>query len=153
MTSIESSIKQSKFKNEHHKMVINLLYTASWLEVQHQHMIKPYGITMQQYNILRILRGQKGQPLSVNELISRMLDQNSNASRLVDKLYQKKLVDRTICPKDRRQVEVRITDAGLDLLKEIDEPMNALESLTCGISEKDAALVNDILDRIRSHQD
>ena len=101
---IEKEIKQSKFKSEHQKMLINILYTSSWLAAKHAASLKPAGLSTQQFNILRILRGQHPEPATVNLLIDRMLDKNSNASRLVEKLRLKKLVERAICPEDRRAV-------------------------------------------------
>lgn len=90
---IEDAIKQSKFKNEYEKLVVNILYTAGWIELEISRIFKEYGITIQQYNILRILRGQYPKPATINMLIDRMIDKMSNASRLVDKLLAKKLVE------------------------------------------------------------
>ncbi len=149
---IEQAIQQPKFTSEYHKLAVNIIYTSSWLSLTHQHVLKPYNLTIQQFNILRILRGQKGQPLSVNCLIERMVDRSSNASRIVDKLQEKQLVERSVCPNDRRQVEVRITNNGLKLLSEVDEPMkNAAKALE-GLSIKEAELINTLLDKMRESQ-
>ncbi len=150
MAAIDKALQQSKFSNEYHKLAVNILYTASWLEGEHQQLLKPYGITMQQYNILRILRGQKGKPLSVNSLIERMIDKNSNASRLVDKLMEKAMVKRDVCPEDRRKVEVRITDEGMNLLSSLDYPLEKMKNLLTGINEKEAENVNRLLDKMRT---
>jgi DNA-binding MarR family transcriptional regulator len=147
---LESAIQQTQFQSEYQKLVVHLMYTASWLEVRHQQMIKPYGISMQQYNVLRILRGQKGKPLSVNALIHRMIDKSSNASRLIDKLEDKQLVVRRVCPNDRRQAEVSITEKGLELLKSIDGPIRELQRHVSGISEKEAEQLNHLLDKMRT---
>jgi DNA-binding MarR family transcriptional regulator len=147
---LEDAIKQSSFQNPHHKLVVNLMYTSSWLDVLHQQLMKPYGLTMQQYNVLRILRGQKGNPLSVNDLIARMIDKSSNASRLVDKLVEKELVVRRSCPSDRRQVDVSITPKGLELLQEIDGPIKSLQNTVAGLSEEEATLMNELLDKLRA---
>lgn len=146
---IEQVIQQTKFSSEYHKLAVNLIYTSSWLSLAHQQVLKPFNLTIQQFNILRILRGQKGQPLSVNCLIERMIDKSSNASRIVDKLQEKGLVERTVCPNDRRQVEVRITPSGLALLQEVDQPMQNASLLLEGIGEDDAKIVNDLLDKMR----
>ncbi len=149
---IEQAIQQPKFTSEYHKLAVNIIYTSSWLSLTHQHVLKPYNLTIQQFNILRILRGQKGQPLSVNCLIERMVDRSSNASRIVDKLQEKQLVERSVCSNDRRQVEVRITNNGLKLLSEVDEPMkNAAKALE-GLSIKEAELINTLLDKMRESQ-
>jgi MarR family 2-MHQ and catechol resistance regulon transcriptional repressor len=146
---IGKEIKQSKFKNEHHKMLINLMFTTAWLTAKHAQLLKPYGISTQQYNLLRILRGQHPKPATVNLLIERMLDKNSNASRLVEKLRLKKLVERAICPEDRRAVNVVITQKGLDLLAELDlQEEDFLKDLSA-ISEQEAVHINLLLDRLR----
>src|SRR4051812_29759437 len=101
---LEDEIKQKNFTSIYHKVNINILFTASWLSTQTARILKPYSITPQQYNVLRILRGQNANPASVGLIQERMLDKSSNASRLVDKLLEKKLIDRKTCPEDRRQV-------------------------------------------------
>ncbi len=146
---IGKEIKQAKFKNEYQKMLINILFTGNWLSAKHALNLKPYGISSQQFNLLRILRGQHPKPASVNLLIDRMLDKNSNASRLVEKLRLKKLVERTICPEDRRAVNVMITQKGLDLLAELDKhELTFLKELK-NLSEKEAETINLLLDKLR----
>lgn len=146
---IGKEIKQSKFRNEHHKMLINILFTSGWLDAKHACNLKPYGISSQQYNILRILRGQHPKPATVNLLIERMLDKNSNASRLVEKLRLKKLVERATCPEDRRAVNVLITQKGLDLLTEIDKHETSFLKELKNLSEKEAEQINLLLDKLR----
>lgn len=146
---IAKEIKQSKFKNEYQKMLINILFTSGWLSAKHTCNIKPYGISTQQFNILRILRGQHPKPATVNLLIDRMLDKNSNASRLVEKLRVKKLVERAICPEDRRAVNVVITQKGLDLLEELDKMDGSFLKELKNLTEKEAATVNQLLDKLR----
>ena len=146
---IGKEIKQSKFKNEHQKMLINILFTSGWLSAKHACHIKPYGISTQQFNILRILRGQHPKPATVNLLIDRMLDKNSNASRLVEKLRVKKLVDRAVCPDDRRAVNVVITQKGLDLLEELDKLDGEILKELKNITEKEATTLNQLLDKLR----
>ena len=94
---IEHDIKQSKFRSEHQKAGINLMYTASFISNNNQHLLKGYGLTLPQFNILRILRGQYPKATTVNDLIDRMIDKSSNASRIVEKLRAKKLVERKVC--------------------------------------------------------
>lgn len=150
MASIEEEIKQEKFKNEHIKMVINLMFTANWISAFHIKWLKPHGLSPQQFNILRILRGQNPKPASIGLLSERMLDRNSNASRLVDKLVAKNLVNRKECPLDRRQVDIVITEQGLDLLKLIDvEFENKQRQFEC-VSMEEAQQINSILDKLRS---
>jgi DNA-binding MarR family transcriptional regulator len=146
---IGKEIKQSKFKNEHQKMLINILFTSGWLGAHHACSLKPYGISSQQYNLLRILRGQHPKPATVNLLIDRMLDKNSNASRLVEKLRLKKLVDRATCPDDRRAVNVIITEKGLELLAEIEKQEDKIFRELKNLSEKEAEQLNLLLDKLR----
>ena len=146
---IGKEIKQDKFRSEHHKMLINILFTSSWLSSLHANSLKPYGISTQQYNLLRILRGQHPKPATVNLLIERMLDKNSNASRLVEKLRIKKLVERAICPEDRRAVNVIITKKGLDLLTELDKYENDFLKGLKNLSPEQAAQLNKLLDTLR----
>ena len=146
---IEEEIKQKLFQSEYQKAVINILFTSSWLSSANSKALKPYDITPQQFNILRILRGQFPNPATVSILQDRMLDRMSNASRLVEKLKLKKLVDRKECKQDRRQVDIIITEAGLDLLKKIDLNLKDFENIVDEISLKEAEELNRILDKMR----
>jgi DNA-binding MarR family transcriptional regulator len=147
---IEKEIKQIKFKNEYQKLSVNLLFTGSWLSMKNQIHLKPFGLTYQQYNILRILRGQYPNPATVSLLIDRMLDKMSNASRLVEKLRQKKLVERRTCKNDRRAVDVIITLKGLDLLDEIEKHDNHWEKVFSALKVPEAKELNLLLDKLRS---
>ncbi len=146
---IEEEIKQRTFKDVYQKVYINLVYTSGWLQIKQAAVFKKYNLSLPQYNILRILRGQHPQPATVNLLIERMLDKTSNASRIVDKLVTKNLVTRCQCPADRRTVDILITETGLALLKQIDEAegvkMKSLENLT----EEEATELSRLLDKIR----
>lgn len=149
---IDEAIKQKKFRSEYEKMIVNILYTASWIELKNTKIFRQFGITHQQYNILRILRGQYPNPATVNLLIDRMLDKMSNASRLVDKLVAKNLVKRTTCKNDRRKVDVIITEVGLDVLKSIDEIPEYKKMFNSSISASEAKKINDLLDKLRSKE-
>ncbi len=146
---LEEEIKQKKFRNEYHKLAVNILYTHGWLVNHHAEHLKKSGITGAQYNILRILRGQYPNPASVNLLKERMLDKMSDASRLVERLLQKNLVDRRICPDDRRRVEVIITERGLNLLKELDQKEDEFDKLFKNLDEAEVKSANDLLDKMR----
>lgn len=146
---IEEEIKQAKFRNAHQKAVINLLYTANWLLDRNASFFKGYGITNQQFNILRILRGQHPKKISGSEIKSRMIDKNSDVSRLLDRLLTKNLIEKTPCPNDKRAADVMISQKGLDLLHEIDEKMDATDVKTLGISSEEAEALNNLLDRCR----
>ncbi len=145
---IEEAIHQKQFKNEHHRFVINIFYTSSYLYAKHTKILKPYGISSEQYNVLRILRGQYPKQSTVTVIQERMMNKNSNASRLVDKLYNKDIVTREECKSDRRQMDVKITERGLELLEQLDEQVDGIHLDLKEISEKEAGLVNDVLNKI-----
>ena len=146
---LEKEIKQAKFEHEYQKLMLNIIFTSNWLMLKHTQRLKPYGISPQQFNILRILRGQYPNSATVTLLTERMLDKSSNASRLVEKLRLKGLVDRCVCPEDRRAVNVKITQKGLDLLKTLDNQSDSMHRDLQQLSEEEARLVNQLLDRIR----
>lgn len=146
--SIDQEIHQEKWSSFTQKAVVNTLFTSRVLEERTAARLKPFGLTSQQFNILRILRGQKGKPATVKLLTERMLDKSSNASRLVDKLLEKRLVERVTCPNDRRAVDVLITQDGLDLLQRIDRD-GGLDDRLPTFSEADAQALSDLLDRLR----
>lgn len=148
---IEEAIKQSHFKSEYQKMVVNIIYTSNWLLSQNAKALKPLGLTTQQFNILRILKGQFPNPAPVSLLTERMLDKMSNASRLVDKLEEKQLVVRTTCKKDRRQVDVVLTEKGINLLEEANNLMKSETSVQKVLTEQESKTLNDLLDKLRSN--
>ncbi len=147
--NIEKEIFQPKFKSKNHKTIVNIIYTFNWLYEKQFNFIKPFGLTVQQFNILRILRGQYPKPATVKLLKERMLDKMSDASRLVEKLRAKGFVDRKLCDKDRRNVDVVITNEGLALLEKIDEKEKEAEDLLKNLKSEELDLLNDLLDKIR----
>lgn len=146
---IEEEIKQTKFRNVHHKVTINLLYTAAWLEDQNKNFFKEFGITNQQFNILRILRGQHPAKISGAEIKSRMIDKNSDVSRLLDRLIAKKLVIKSQCPNDKRAADVVITDQGLKILKKIDGKMDQTDVSILNLTHEEAIQLSNLLDKSR----
>lgn len=147
---LEEEIKQSKFKDQYHKLGINIIYTASWVSTTNLQVFKKFNLSVQQFNILRILRGRHPETATVKLLTERMIDKMSNASRLVEKLKQKGLVERTACPNDRRQVDISITEKGLDLVLEASEMLEeeAIPNLK-NLTKKEAQQLNDLLDKLR----
>ncbi len=147
---IEDEIKQNKkFKSEYHKLAVNIGFTSSWLYRIHAQFLKSFGISPEQFNVLRILRGQHPNCAN-NQLISdRMIDKSSNSSRIVEKLKQKGLVERKENKNDRRHVDISITKKGLDLLESIDDKSSDMEIMKNAISVKEAQQINDLLDKIR----
>ncbi len=145
MGDISKDIK-SKFVNNKVKAMLNIIYTANWINSIHNEFFKPYGLSPQQFNILRILRGA-GEPLKVQEIKARMIERAPNATRLMDKLCDKSLIQRLPCPGDRRVVHIKITEVGLDLLKEIEA--NLEDDSLNNLSEEEAGTLSDLLDKIR----
>lgn len=146
---IEEEIHQSHFRNELQKASLNLLFTSGWLSNRHKESFKPYGITPQQYNVLRILRGSLPKTISTSEIKARMLDRNSDVSRIVDRLNLKGWIIKKPCPADRRLVDVTITEKGLNLLTEMDTKVEMLENSLGKLSEEEANRLNQLLDKIR----
>ena len=136
----------SKFVSHKIKALINIKYTANWLSSKENDFFKPYGISPQQYNILRILRGAKDK-IKVQIVKDRMIERAPNATRLMDKLCDKKLIERERCEHDRRVVFVKINDVGLELLSAIDDNKNL--SFLENITEEEAIVLSNLLDKIR----
>jgi len=148
--SIGEDIQQKKFTSEFSKALINIRYTESWISQKFQGILKPSELTTPQYNILRILRGQYPNPATINLLIERMIDKSSNASRIVDKLEEKGLVDRRRCKNDGRAVDVIISNEGLQILESLDGDLADLENKIKILSDEEAEQLNTLLDKIRS---
>jgi len=146
---LEEEIKQSKFRNEYHKLAVNIFFTYSWLLNLQTQLFKKFKITSNQYNILRILRGQYPNPATINLLKDRMIDKMSDASRLVERLRKKGLVKRELCENDRRRVDVIITDKGLKLLSDIDKLNDEYDSFFKNLSVTESKTLNDLLDKLR----
>jgi DNA-binding MarR family transcriptional regulator len=146
---IEQDIQQPNFRNEFQKMGINLLFTANWLNEQIGKMLSDEGVTQQQYNILRILRGSTT-PLSTLKIRERMLDKMSDTSRIVDRLIAKELVLKNTCEKDKRLVDITLTPKGLSLVDQLDQYNERIDALLKGINESEAQLMNQIFDKIRT---
>lgn len=146
---IEDEIAQVKFKNEHQKALINLTYTYNWVHRHQRDFFKQYKVTPQQYNVLRILRGQYPNPGNINLIKERIMDKTSDASRLVDRLVTKKYVVRYQNKTDRRSTNLFISDQGLALLQEIDLKIGVLEDLFANLNQKEAKQLNALLDKLR----
>ena len=147
---IEKDIQQTNFRNEFQKMGINIIYTANWLNEKMGQILSTEDITQQQFNILRILRGSEC-PLSTLKIRERMLDKMSDTSRIVDRLIVKGLVEKTACIKDKRLVDITVTKKGLQLLEKLDALNEHIDSILKGVNEKEAATMNQILDKLREH--
>ena len=146
---LEKEIDQSRFRNEAHKLGVNLLFTYGWFYNYVATMLKKYGITTQQFNVLRILRGHRPHPASIKFIRERMLDKMSDASRIVEKLRTKGLVERKTCPADRRSCEVVITPKGMQLLSRIDKEDPEMDKVFSRLSQPEIKQLNQLLDKMR----
>lgn len=147
---IEDAIKQKNFENEFLKLNINLLFTSSWLHNHLKQFLDPYKISWQQFNILRILKGSRPDPLSLKVISDRMIDKTSNTSRLIDKLLTKGMVERITCPEDRRKVDIHLTDNGLETVVAASKIVeHGMMNLYTNISDEEAQVMNALLDKLR----
>lgn len=149
MGKIEEAIKQSEFKDSYNKVVVNLLYTHSYLVNFQTAVLKPMDLSPEQYNVLRILRGHQGKPATIAAIQERMLNTMSNASRLVDKLKIKGLVKREECLENRRKVDVLITDKGLQLLESLEPQIATANKKAVQLEDTEVAHLNNLLDKLR----
>ena len=146
---IEQDIQQiRKFRNEHHKTVVNLIFTHNWVTEQLKQFLENEDLTLQQYNILRILRGNE-KPLSTLQIRERMLDKMSDTSRIVDRLILKALAKKTISKRDKRLVDVTITAKGKKLLEKLDSTQSFIDGVMQNITEQEAKELNCLLDKVR----
>jgi DNA-binding MarR family transcriptional regulator len=146
---LEEAIKQKEFKDQYNKAIVNLLYTQSFIVTKQSSLFKPLALSPEQYNVLRILKGQKGSPITVSSIQERMLNKMSNASRLVEKLKQKGMVVREECPTDRRQVDILITEKGLNVLSQLHNQMHELNRSLIQLNEEEVDQLNFLLDKLR----
>jgi DNA-binding MarR family transcriptional regulator len=150
--SIEDELK-GRFRNDYHKGLINLTYTAKQLSYEFFQSLKSYGLAEQQYNVLRILRGFRSEaPLSIGFIKERMLDKDSDVSRIVDRLFEKGFVNRTENPADRRQKSVEITEAGLALLDKMFSCEQKADTLLNNLTTREINELNRLLDKIRERK-
>lgn len=146
---INDSIKQNAFENAQTKAWVNLMYTYHQMIDRTRQVFKKFGITQQQYNVLRILKGRKDQPATCGEVKRVMLDKNPDLSRLSDRLVDKGLIHRSINENNRREVELRITDKGLALLEAIRIPLKETIKLEDALTEREAERLSELLDKMR----
>jgi DNA-binding MarR family transcriptional regulator len=146
--SLEKDIHQAKFKSEHQKVRVNLIFSYNWVMEQSRKFFEKADLTPQQFNILRILRGA-GKPISTLQIRQRMLDKMSDTSRIVDRLIKKELVQKVTCKSDRRLVDVSITDKGLELLQSLDFLNEQMDAQLSGLTIEEAKTLNQLLDKMR----
>jgi len=149
--TIDEIIKSTSPMAIEKKTILNIIYTKNIISDKFNEILKPYGISEEQYNVLRILRGQKGIPCNMCVIQERMLAKTSNTTRLVDKLLLKELVLRAICNENRRKMEISITQKGLDLLEKLDSPVKANDEYFSGnLSKDELAALNQLLEKYRT---
>lgn len=149
---IKKAIQQKRpFRNAHHQAMVNLLFTNNWTRDHIKSIFKPFGITAQQYNVLRIINGAPG-PVSTLTIRERLLDKMADTSRLVDRLFQKNLVTRTENKKDKRLVDVSLTEDGKTLMQKLEKITPQLDQLYCNLTEDEAETLSKLLDKIRHPQ-
>ena len=147
--SIDKDIQQLKFRNPYQKAAINLIYTLSWMREKTKSVFEAEDITPQQFNILRILRGSFPQPLSTLQIRERMLEKMSDTSRIVDRLIAKGFVKKITCKDDRRLVDIIISNKGKKVLERLDTRQDEIDGVLSNLSEKDADILSNLLDKIR----
>lgn len=148
---IEEIIKSSVAMDDSKKVILNLMYTQNVIADKFNEILKPHDLSSEQYNVLRILRGQKGCPANMCLIQERMIAKNSNTTRLIDKLLLKELVTREVCPDNRRKIEVQITRKGLDLLSELDPRVLEHEKeFSNNLSPEEIEQLNSLLEKYRT---
>lgn len=148
--NIEQQIKSTVKLSITKKVMLNLSFTRNFIGDKFNELLKPFEISSEQYNVLRILRGQKGKPLNMQDILERMVTKNSNTTRLIDKLLLKKMVERNVCPDNRRKIEVKITEKGLKVLAELDPLIDEHDALfTKNLTNEELEKLNDLLEKLR----
>lgn len=150
MPTIEELIKTKPYKDPSQRAFVNIIYTGSWLVSRFNQVLKPYGISEPQYNVLRILKGQNGKCMPLYEIQDRMVQRMSNVSRLIDKLLEKGYVLRSERKDNRRMVDIQITDKGLKLIDELDAPIEkAFKQINENLKKEEARQLSEWLDKLR----
>jgi len=146
---LEQAIQTSKFKNEQHKATINILYTTYWLKTHVSSCMKQYDITMEQFNVLRILRGMHPEKMCVKNIGSRMIEKSSNVPRIIDRLEAKKMVERVTSAEDKRESLISLTEKGIINLDLASKTLEEINARIIGITEEEAVVMNNLLDKMR----
>ncbi len=150
---LEEAIKSNRFVDERHKATINILYSAYWLKSNFSNALKEHDLTMEQHNVLRILRGSHPTQMCVKEIGSRIVEKSSNVPRIVDRLVAKKLVKRAQSKEDKRETLISITEKGISAIDKARKSVDELTRQVVLISEEDAATLNMILEKMRAPSD
>lgn len=150
---LEQAIQSNKFKSEVQKAGLNILYTAWWLKTATSKELKEFGLTHEQYNVLRILKGKHPDQMCIRDIACRMIEKNSNVPRIIDRLELKKLVKRATSAEDKRETVISLTQSGLTILEATNNVVNRAMEELMQISEKDAAELNTLLEKVRATEE
>lgn len=150
--TIKDAIKQKRFRNPNHQVQVNLIYTSNWLQAQFSKIFKKYGLSSQQYNVLRILNGSYPESLNLNQIKCRMLDKMSDTSRVVERLRLSGYLTRAISKEDRRESIICISKKGLKLIEEMKVEEAAMDQIANGLTSTEAAQLCKLLDKFRASE-
>lgn len=149
---LEQAIQSTRFKNEVHKAGLNILYTAWWLKTVMSRELKEFGLTHEQYNVLRILKGKHPELICVKDIACRMIEKNSNVPRIIDRLEIKKLVKRATSEADKRETVISLTQSGIAVLEASTQRINTIFDEVMVINEEEAASINQLLEKVREKE-
>ncbi|MBL0133767.1 MAG: MarR family transcriptional regulator [Chitinophagaceae bacterium] len=149
---LEQAIKSTSFVNNKQKAGLNILYTAWWLKTIMSKELKEYGLTHEQYNVLRILKGKNPEPLCVKDIASRLIEKSSNVPRIIDRLENKKLVTRTVSPADKRETLIGLTKSGIGVLEASTAKINTIFDAVLPMENNEAGVLNDLLEKFRLNE-
>ncbi len=149
MASLEQALKQKKFENEHIKANLNVLFTANWLYNRISGELKPFNVTHEQFNVLRILKGSHPNPMCQKDILSRMIAPNSNVTLIIKKLIFKKLIKVVQSEEDKREYQINISNSGIELIKEIDTKIKQSGKKFNKLNASEAVHLNTLLDKLR----
>jgi len=147
---LEEVLKTSNFRDARHKATLNILYTSYWLKTAMSQYIKELGITAEQFNVLRILKGKHPQPMCVKDIAGRMIEKNSNVPRILDRLVLKQLADREPNAEDKRETLISLTEKGLALLLSTNDMIDQVDNELLGITNQEAEILNELLEKFRN---
>ena len=149
---IEQALKMTTFSSPNHKAGLNILYTAWWLKTQVSKELKNFGLTHEQYNVLRILKGKHPESICVKDIACRMIERNSNVPRIVDRLVAKEYVERSTSEIDKRETVIKLTDSGIEILLAANQRVDKMFSNCVKLDDKEAVQVNDLLEKMRENE-
>lgn len=147
---LEEEIKSTNFKDEQHRATVNLLFTSYWLKTNLSNTLKENGLTMEQHNVLRILKGSHPEQMCVKEIGSRIVEKSSNVPRIIDRLVVKKLVKRVQSKEDKRETLVSLTDKGVAVIEKAKKEVDNMTSTIVNLTTEEAKTLNDLLEKLRA---